>query len=411
MGIDYRLAKAILQEHKYSPIKGTIILVGQQTIVLTKEEAIALIKENELPVRPEAFIEVDSTTYGSEGRSLITARSFFSLFTNAEVLALDVNDYENAEIIHDLNKPLPENLKGIADFIFNGSCMDNLFDPASALKNISHLLRPGGRVLHIEHGSPIQGAYLMYSPAYFFEYYAVNEFVDCKVYACMFENVLDPWNVFLWEPYFRKNGKWILSGFMHNAWANILNFVIAEKGPASTAEKTPIQGFYREVHGTNEDLYFKAFETYRSISKRPIMQMPKIPDDGSKRYMTIDGFFYVGTLEDPMMKLQANSLAQIDIARSERSAGNFQEAVEAFTRALNISSSVGYPGLVWVERGDMYHALKQFDKALEDYEKAIDINPHQTYLQRKLDMLLHFEDHIGAQAVRKLMSQLADKDR
>ncbi|MCX7181021.1 MAG: hypothetical protein NTX56_20400, partial [Proteobacteria bacterium] len=284
MGIDYRLAKAILHEHKYRPITGTILLVGRQTIVLTPQEAMALVEEEGVPVRTEANIEVDTGTYGSAGRSLITDRAFFSLFTDAEVLALDVSDYENAEIIFDLNQPIPEELKGRADFMFNGSCMDNLFDPASALKNMSHLLRPGGRILHIEHGSPVQGAYLMYSPAYFFDYYAVNDFVDCKVYACMFENVLDAWNVFLWEPYCQKDGRWVLSGHMHSGWANILNFVIAEKGPGSTSDKTPIQGFYREAHGTNEDLYFRAFEAYRA-GKRPIMQLTKAGEDGSKRYL------------------------------------------------------------------------------------------------------------------------------
>ena len=285
MGIDYRLAKAILHEHKYRPIVGTILLVGRQTIILTPEEAINLVSEEGVPVRSKANIEVDLTTYGSAERSLITDRSFFSLFSDAEVLALDVSDYENAEIIHDLNQPIPEELKGLADFMFNGSCMDNLFDPASALKNMSHLLRSGGRILHIEHGSPVQGAYLMYSPAYFFDYYAVNEFVDCKVYACMFEKVLDAWSVFLWEPYFLRDGRWALSNHMHPGWPNILNFVIAEKGPASTCDKTPIQGFYREAHGAKEDLYLKAFEAYLT-SKRPIMQLTKAADVGAEQYLT-----------------------------------------------------------------------------------------------------------------------------
>ncbi|MCX7181037.1 MAG: tetratricopeptide repeat protein [Proteobacteria bacterium] len=124
-----------------------------------------------------------------------------------------------------------------------------------------------------------------------------------------------------------------------------------------------------------------------------------------------DGFSYVGTLEDPMMRKQADSLAQIVIARSERSAGNIQAAIEAFTRALDLCFSVGYPGLVLVERGDMYLALERFDKALEDFEKAIIINPHPTYLQRKLDILLRSGDHSGANAVRELMNRIPDESK
>ncbi len=89
------------------------------------------------------------------------------MFCDADVIALDVSDYEGAEIIHDLNTPLPNKYRSVADFIFNGSCLDNLFDPAMAIKSMSKMLRPGGRVMHVEHGSPIQGAFLCYSPEFF----------------------------------------------------------------------------------------------------------------------------------------------------------------------------------------------------------------------------------------------------
>jgi tetratricopeptide (TPR) repeat protein len=63
----------------------------------------------------------------------------------------------------------------------------------------------------------------------------------------------------------------------------------------------------------------------------------------------------------------------------------------------------------------MYLALDRFDKALEDYEEAIVINPHPTYLQRKLqrklDMLLRYGDDNGAAVVRELMNQMSDGNK
>ncbi len=41
----------------------------------------------------------------------------------------------------------------------------------------------GGRILHIECATGVPGAYLMYSPEWFFSYYAINNFIDCKVYV------------------------------------------------------------------------------------------------------------------------------------------------------------------------------------------------------------------------------------
>ncbi len=202
---------------------------------MTLDEAIVFLKGEGLEIRKDAIIETDQTTYGAQKGSWITDRSFFSLFSSAKILALDVSEYEGAEIIADLNQPLEDKHHNIADFIYNGSCLDNLFDPASALRNISRLLKPGGRVVHIELGSPVQGAYIMYSPPFFFDYYAVNGFADCKIYTCFFNNFLDPWHMFLWEAFDRKNGEWVLSDHTHYYWPNIATFVIAEKGKDSIA--------------------------------------------------------------------------------------------------------------------------------------------------------------------------------
>jgi hypothetical protein len=48
-----------------------------------------------------------------------------------------VSPYEGAEIIHDLNRPVPDKLKESADFIVDGSTLDNVFDPAMVLRNFA----------------------------------------------------------------------------------------------------------------------------------------------------------------------------------------------------------------------------------------------------------------------------------
>jgi tetratricopeptide (TPR) repeat protein len=386
MGIDYRLATAILQEHAYRSITGTILLIGRQTIALTPDEAMRLVELQGLTVRKDAKIELDQDTYGSEGRSLITDRSFFSLFSDAEVISLDVSPYEKAEIIFDLNQTLPQEHYGRADFIFNGSCLDNLFDPASALRNLSRLLRPGGRVTHIEHGSPIQTAYIMYSPAYFFDFYAANNYADCKVYACFFENMTDAWNVFLWEAYYEAEGQWKLSGHRHPAWHDILIYVVAEKAEDSTDDLTPIQGFYREVHGSNSSPYFRAFETYRK-SSRPLLNLTADATDAGSAPDPCPGFSYVGRLEDPVRKRQTTALALVEQARREMEAKDYTAVVETLTRAIETCVDMGHPGLFHSMRGDAYYMSGDYEAALADYEQALAIHADPTYLAKKENAL------------------------
>jgi hypothetical protein len=64
--------------------------------------------------------------------------------------ALDVTDYEGADIVLDLGEPIPEKYCGNYDFIYNGSCLDNMFNPGVALMNLS---KPQGRIINIEAAS------------------------------------------------------------------------------------------------------------------------------------------------------------------------------------------------------------------------------------------------------------------
>src|SRR5262249_24549327 len=154
------------------PIGGDVLLVGRQTVMLTPEQALALLAREGVAPLPGHVVEIDKSTVAAKD-GFITDRSFFSMFSRGRVIALDVSDYEDAEIVHDLNCALPEKYRGVADFIFNGSCLDNLFDPAMAMQSISKMLRPGGRVMGVEHGTSINGAFVCYSPEWFFDFYAI----------------------------------------------------------------------------------------------------------------------------------------------------------------------------------------------------------------------------------------------
>ena len=92
---------------------------------------------NDLGCVNASQIVTDSDTRRAEGAGFISDASFFRLFSNATYHCLDVSDYEGAEIVHDLCQDVPENLHEQFDVTVNGSCLDNIFDPATAIKNMS----------------------------------------------------------------------------------------------------------------------------------------------------------------------------------------------------------------------------------------------------------------------------------
>lgn len=141
MGIHKQIAKLIVAEHARRPIKGRILLIGRQTVSPSEPEIRGYLAEFGLPTR-KVLIEADhDTRYADEGS--ISDKTFFALFTDATFSALDVTDYEKADVVHDMNEPIPDHLRGQFDFIYNGSCLDNVFNPAVFLRNCSELLAPG----------------------------------------------------------------------------------------------------------------------------------------------------------------------------------------------------------------------------------------------------------------------------
>jgi SAM-dependent methyltransferase len=219
------------REHALRPITGDLVLIGRQTIECSDQTDI----------------------------------EFFSSFCDAKFHALDVSDYEGADIIHDLNVPLPGHLCGIADFIFDGSCLDNIFDVGNAMRSLSHLLRPGGRIVMMEHGTAIQGALTTFSPEWFFNFFAANDYADCQIHLGLFPfGIRKEWLLRLWEPFDEHDNPVPATPMC----GDFFNLVIAEKGEDSHDTCVPIQAQYRVMHHSSNKPYVRAYHRYKGSARR-----------------------------------------------------------------------------------------------------------------------------------------------
>lgn len=268
MGIPVPLAEFFLAEHQFRPLSGNMLSLGRQTILFGEEVLVRLLQGRAVSHRLNV-VQIDQVTIEarqSPEMKFITDESFFGSFSDAQYDVLDVSDYENATIIHDLCKPLPAELIGRFDFIFNGSVLDNIFDPAAALRNISLMLKPNGRVVHIEMASNLAFEYLIYSPDWFLDYYVANGFSDCKIYVCTFRDVDElkygPWRVFSYSP--RAGAGCTLREVVTD---HAVLVVVAEKNAGSTWNQSPIQWCYRGQEGANEFLRsFAKFDASRPLT-------------------------------------------------------------------------------------------------------------------------------------------------
>ncbi len=268
MGIAVTLAEMIIREHLHRPIEGKLLLIGRQTVNLSRQEALEKMAEFGIDTGGIAIddLTVDTSTVRSEQQSeteFITDDSFFRLLGVTDIEWLDHSDYEGANIIHDLNTPIPDELDEYADFIIDGSTFDNVFNPGEAMRNVSRLMKPGGRLFTINQASNHHLPYLIFTAHWFLDYFVMNRYADAKIYHVL----LIPGN------------PWIFFSFDYDTLtkdaADVHNIVVeyemgivafAEKGADSTWDVIPNQQHYRS---DEEWAVFEENLKLLKASKRP----------------------------------------------------------------------------------------------------------------------------------------------
>jgi hypothetical protein len=268
MGIAPYVAEAVIREHKYRAIRGDVLLLGRQTMQFSPQHAADMIKA--VGLVPAALLDdesvIDRRTWKAEGQRYISDDAFFRLLGVPTIRALDHSGYEGAEIIHDLNKPIPSHMENSADFILDGSTLDNLFSPSTAIQNVARMLRPGGRFISVNAQSFHANAYTITSPYWFVDFFAANQFADCRVYITTHGD-RGELNVFFADPVRR-----IDSAFRALELAGII--VFAEKAAASSWDAVPSQRYYSNAEAI--EAYVAAGERFLA-SDRPELLISKRP--------------------------------------------------------------------------------------------------------------------------------------
>lgn len=169
---------------------------------------------------------------------------------------------------------MPAALLGKFDFIYNGSVLDNLFDSAAAMDNITRLLAPSGVAFHYEGARHFGWAYAEFPPEWFFDYAAINKFDDCKIYYCTHQNIHESdWQAYLWMPYHESNGKLELTARMRHEGDSVI-VAILQRDAATVFGGRPIQINYRPDHGPYIERLIHYANRGRKVSATPVNQWP-----------------------------------------------------------------------------------------------------------------------------------------
>ena len=164
MGIDCTIAAELADASKRFPAGGRSLMLGRQELSYskwplkrmfdTKKRYQRMLDRYQINANIEDLLQPDGYS-----ETLFAALGFKDIET------MDVLDYEmdpeRGGIIHDLNNPIPSELEGQFDFIFDGGTTEHVLNVSMALENIYRMLKPGGRVVGANplNGWPAHGIY------------------------------------------------------------------------------------------------------------------------------------------------------------------------------------------------------------------------------------------------------------
>ncbi|MEM8931861.1 MAG: class I SAM-dependent methyltransferase [Acidobacteriota bacterium] len=250
MGITRGSARLLLEESKRRPFEGSALELGKMFVFFDQDDLAGWARRHETSLATGVEVRPShEPMLASHG--CMDDTSFFRLLGFDRVTSVDATDWEGADVVADLNQPLPEALHGQYDLVFEGGTLQSIFDTRQAMRNIHSALRPGGRVVHAM--TPVNNqvdlGFYMFSPTFFVDYYEANGWTLETVLLC--EHMMywvagrvetGPWDVYRYEPGCLDN---LSYGRYGGKQASL--FMVATKHEATTADVIPQQSYYRRL--------------------------------------------------------------------------------------------------------------------------------------------------------------------
>lgn len=117
----------------------------------------------------------------NEGFASPYAEIVFQEMYGAPLKSLDGFAHEDPDIVHDMNQPIPENLKGQFSCIIDGGTMEHVFNVPQLLSNCFSMLKEGGIYISMVPTNNFNGHGLyQFSPDFFYSTFSEKNGMEIK---------------------------------------------------------------------------------------------------------------------------------------------------------------------------------------------------------------------------------------
>ncbi len=141
MGIDGEAARFLLAGLKAGVSYRRCATLGRMNYFLGRKEMASLLRQFEMdPARyPKLFAHPYSPVRYAE--------DFWAMLGAEELVSIDASDFEAASRIHDLNLPVPDDLKRRFDAVCDIGTLEHVFNVPVAIRNCMEMVAVGGHLL------------------------------------------------------------------------------------------------------------------------------------------------------------------------------------------------------------------------------------------------------------------------
>ena len=140
MGVDLNCAQLLLRAKRNGVSFERLATLGRQGLHANRPALTTIL-------RNAGFLLSRDCEAGLLDPSREYADDFFRILGAREIVAIDASDYEGAQIVHDMNMPIPENLVASFDAVLDGGTLEHVFNFPTAFRSAISLVRVNGRFI------------------------------------------------------------------------------------------------------------------------------------------------------------------------------------------------------------------------------------------------------------------------
>jgi SAM-dependent methyltransferase len=165
MGIDLNSVQLLIQAQKSGVSFRKIATLGRQRLLGDRDVLVSVLRRSgyEVPASLARKLMDPETEY---------AEDFLRLLGAERICAIDFSDFEGAQMLHDMNYPIPDSLIDSFDLVLDGGTLEHIFDLPNSLRNAAQMVRPNGWFISLTQTNNFCGhGFYQFSPELFYRFF------------------------------------------------------------------------------------------------------------------------------------------------------------------------------------------------------------------------------------------------